>query len=794
MMRSLSSGVAGLRAHQTKMDVIGNNIANVNTYGYKSSRVTFSDVYYQTLSSGSAPVAGVTGGTNPTQIGYGAAVATIDVLNTQSGLSSTDRALDLYINGDGMIAVKDSSGNLLFTRLGITGFDAEGNLVDANGNFIMGFPMNDDGTPRINPDGTVDVENLVPIKVDKDLLDEITNISIGTTGEITGTMAGDTEITISSKKPDWLTDVQIDPNSNVVGDVRVVMEYISSTTATPASWISSVTCATNSKIQGTYTFEYDPDTKQIIATSTTGDVLTGTYKKGGTVDLVNASGKVMMTLTTDKYESPLNTVKTVIGSSTFDLKQILAVEYTDKGGNKIRQEAEYDEISTQVTLGDITLVIDPDSAKSVTTQQLKYDVNNAFATGTDAWLQGVTLNPNASYAGSKLSLAAGVSRAVGKSYTGYAFLNFMNNATGNAAIDSMIKAIDVLGQYKISTVDEDPSDPKAGYKFQITDRDGNVVATSDVITKAGDQVTFTVGGETYNLGTVGAEQFKASASTGNLGGFSSKRIQELLAKSNVIGDYSLSVAANGADYDVTITDSEGNPVGSTVTVAAGDPVVIDGVNLGTLDIATFPAGTNTVIGKVERATNLNDASFVNLSEKNTLQLKDGNGTVVEEVVYNGSSTVKLGDLSIKVDKDKLMAYFGNRPKIEDASSTVDLGTLSQDTTKDWIFDGMAANAQAGIGQVVTIGNIALAKIPNMVAMEQSGSSYFVTTANSGEATFVRPGVNGTGTLKSGYLEMSNVDISKEFTDMIVTQRGFQANTRIITVSDEMLNELVNLKR
>ncbi len=792
MMRSLSSGVAGLRAHQTKMDVIGTNIANVNTYGFKSSRVTFSDVYYQTLSSGSAPTATM-GGTNPTQIGYGAAVATIDVMNTQSGLSSTDRALDLYINGDGMVAVKDSSGNLFYTRLGITGFDADGNLVDANGNFIMGFPMNEDGTPAINPDGTVDVDNLSRISVDKELLDEITNISIGTTGEITGTLAGDTEVTISKKKPDWLIDVEISPESHVVGDVKVIMEYISSAAATPASWINAVECKPNSKIDGTYTFAYDPDSRQITATSTTGDVLTGTYRKGSTVDMVNAGGQVMMTLTTDKYEGPLNTAKADIGSATFELKQMLAVEYTDKGGNKIRQETQYDEISTEVTLGEIKLVIDPDSAKDITTQQLKYDISNAFATGTDPWLQGVSLDPNASYAGSKLSLAAGVSQVVGKSYTGYAFLNFMNNATGNAEIDRMIKDIDVVGQYKISTVDVSAT-PSDGYKFQITDKDGTVVAESAPIQKATDPVIFTAGTETYNVGTVGAEQFKASASTSGLGGFSSTRIQELLAKSSVIGNYSITVAANGADYDVTLTDSAGNTIGSTVTVAAGGTVTIDGVNLGTLDIGAFPDGSSTVIGKVERATNLNDASFVNLSEKNTLQLKDGNGTVVEEVTYNGSNTVKLGDLSIKVDKDNLMSYFNSRPKIEDASSTVDLGTLSQNTTKDWLFDNAAANAQPGIGKVVTIGNIALAKIPNMVAMEQSGSSYFITTANSGEAIFVRPGVNGTGTLKSGYLEMSNVDVSKEFTDMITTQRGFQANTRIITVSDEMLNELVNLKR
>ena len=80
MMRSLYSGVAGLKAHQTKMDVIGNNISNVNTYGFKASRTTFRDVYYQTLSS-SSNASGNMGGKNPSQVGYGASVGSVDVVD-----------------------------------------------------------------------------------------------------------------------------------------------------------------------------------------------------------------------------------------------------------------------------------------------------------------------------------------------------------------------------------------------------------------------------------------------------------------------------------------------------------------------------------------------------------------------------------------------------------------------------------------------------------------------------------------------------------------------------------------
>ena len=140
MMRSLMSGVAGLKAHQTRMDVIGNNIANVNTIGYKSKRATFKESFYQTLSS-SADATAESGGINGTQVGYGSSLATIDVLHTNGGLNATGHAMDVYIQGDGYLIVDDGKGNEMYTRVGILGFDGDGNLVDGNGNYVYGYPM-----------------------------------------------------------------------------------------------------------------------------------------------------------------------------------------------------------------------------------------------------------------------------------------------------------------------------------------------------------------------------------------------------------------------------------------------------------------------------------------------------------------------------------------------------------------------------------------------------------------------------------------------------------------------------
>ncbi len=139
MMRSMFSGVSGLRVHQTKMDVIANNISNVNTVGFKSSRVTFNEVYSQTLSgaAGANPVTG-RGGTNPMQIGLGVSVASIDKVMTGGASQRTDRALDLMISGDGFFVVGDASGTY-FTRAGALDRDLQGNLVISNGMMVMGW-------------------------------------------------------------------------------------------------------------------------------------------------------------------------------------------------------------------------------------------------------------------------------------------------------------------------------------------------------------------------------------------------------------------------------------------------------------------------------------------------------------------------------------------------------------------------------------------------------------------------------------------------------------------------------
>ncbi|KOY82684.1 flagellar basal body rod protein FlgG [Lysinibacillus sp. FSL H8-0500] len=158
MIRAMYSGISGLKNFQTKLDVIGNNIANVNTVGFKKGRVNFKDLMSQTQAGASAPTA-TRGGVNPKQVGLGSQLAAIDTIHGGGSTQTTGRILDLAIDGDGFFMVGDANGapdpdsgfiddegfnNILFTRNGIFYMDPNGYLVNGDGKYLVGVTAGDD--------------------------------------------------------------------------------------------------------------------------------------------------------------------------------------------------------------------------------------------------------------------------------------------------------------------------------------------------------------------------------------------------------------------------------------------------------------------------------------------------------------------------------------------------------------------------------------------------------------------------------------------------------------------------
>jgi len=496
MLGSMYSAVSGLSAHQTKMNVIGNNIANVNTYGFKSSRVTFSDVFYQTMNGASAPTANG-GGTNPTQLGYGAKVNSVDVINTRAGSATTDRALDVYINGDGYLPTKNSDGVIKYTRVGVLSFDVSGNLVDSNGNQVLGFKL--DATTKnaqLDANGTTTAQNLVAIKVPPADLDKYTGIAIGQNGEITGIQQGDPTFVPSAG----------------------------------TAWMSA--------------------TPTVSATS-----------------LFN--GGVDMTITRDFSPTALYSGNAVAVSSNADITGASAINVGFNTGN---------------------------------TPPYTLTYTNASGANTATGTVDTTTTPNT------------------VTFTGIEDVDGGTSATLTIPLAAL---------------------PAQGYAFVD-------------------------GAAAVSIGTISATDYNIVATT---------------------------------------TDKSGatQPLNATWT------------------------SPGTVLTLGDMTINLNTTEF----------------------------------------QDALDAGFTN----------VAIGTIG-----------------AGAGQPIKIANIAVAKFTNGNALSQDGEGYFIQTTNSGNAVATIPGNGGTGTFRAGALEMSNVDLSREFTEMIITQRGFQANTRMITTSDEMLSELVAMKR
>ena len=191
MLRSLFTGISGLRTHQQMMDITANNIANVNTTGFKSSSAIFQDTLSQMVTGAGAPQAG-NGGTNPAQIGLGVQLSAVTTNFTQGSTQVTGRNTDMMINGDGFFVV-DNKGEQMYTRAGSFSFDADGRLVNPQGMVMQGWGTNTAGaidTKSVPKDVTLPISTLrAPKETDRAIF----------TGNLPGDAADATELTSSVK-------------------------------------------------------------------------------------------------------------------------------------------------------------------------------------------------------------------------------------------------------------------------------------------------------------------------------------------------------------------------------------------------------------------------------------------------------------------------------------------------------------------------------------------------------------------------------------------------------------------
>lgn len=210
MMRSLYSAISGLKNHQVKMDVIGNNISNVNTTGYKRSRVSFSTMLSQNLRGASAPTANQ-GGTNTVQVGLGVMLGSIDQIMTQGSSQSTGNATDMMLQGSGFF-VLNNNGQQVYTRAGGFGQDSAGTLIDpATGAKVQGFSWGADDTTPVVWGAASDIRFKIGDKLATDTFFPISEEAVlSVSGDLTETTA-----------PEYDTGVTNAENLTIDGLTRV---------------------------------------------------------------------------------------------------------------------------------------------------------------------------------------------------------------------------------------------------------------------------------------------------------------------------------------------------------------------------------------------------------------------------------------------------------------------------------------------------------------------------------------------------------------------------------------------
>lgn len=400
MMRSLYSGVSGLKNHQTRMDVVGNNISNVNTTGFKSSRVTFSDTLSQTLSGASAPTSSL-GGTNPKQIGLGSATSSIDTLFTDGSVQSTGVNTDLCLSGNGLFIVKNGNSTY-YTRNGNFKFDSSGYYVNSDGLRVQGWMASTPGESISTSGQTTEIcipsgKTMPASATSKATFSNNLNAAepmikgmsitlptgdtvnwtgtkpqkVGDTYNVTNVDAVNNEVTIEDANGDSVTFSVSDPT-----------QYTQGGTVTSSSLTLNMTDgATSTETEGSFTVGYS---KPKTTIATVYDSL------GNSHNVVIYMTKTGADNTGSTWQMSLSDVK-ADGSSTANL--------TDSNGNNIDLEMPKTEIKFNVNGG-------YDTGSGTTTLTL---VNGAVGTQTVALdFTGLT-----QYAGSSTAFATTDGNAAG---------------------------------------------------------------------------------------------------------------------------------------------------------------------------------------------------------------------------------------------------------------------------------------------------------------------------------------------------------------------------------------------
>lgn len=843
-MRSLWSGVSGLQAHQVAMDVEGNNISNVNTTGFKYSRADFGTMFSQTVKIATAPIDG-RGGSNPLQIGLGVSVSSTTRIHSQGSVQTTDKNTDVAINGDGFFMVSDDGGltNYL-TRSGDFKLDAYGNFVNNAGFVVQGWNINWDDqtidssrTPQnifIDPGMHIPAAKSTEVAIKANLN---SGLNIGTSsrnlyaldsvhGWNTKTQraedendTGTTQFYTTSKNAVEVTEKGVDAGSlfnangqglNLREGQGIWVSYADAKFTTATAGANGVFNENSQTTQQNVIFWGNKDNAVNLDIT-----LNGVNIQNANIRSLDEAIAYINTFTapTDTRDGTgVKAVKKADGSgiefvndnadgTTDNMKNIdLVVKQTNTAGERFRvtwnQQNQNFTAATVKANGNSAWItggtagLTEERVQIITAHKYVYsstpvnippmynpdggpgyDPANQNNPGTAEnnyfqAVQGGLLNTDSRTFRTTEDLRELLQRDAryGVDYDGSGGFEI----DGRDVNEGVKVVVTENGNFAISNPNEIPQRPgfvmpgapgtqdnrtTHNMSFNITaySNKQGTVSTNDAFTKifkAFDGV-LTVGGQIKE-----SEQLKLSAFSAGLEIYDSLGSKHTLEVQFV---------------KQSTTQDGGNEWQMIIRVP--EPAEIN---------TTGEGPTNIIVGT---ARFNNDGSLANYTPK-TINFSPNNGAAPNQQIKLSFGTSGSNDGLVSSNSASTLTG--------QATDGYTSGNLKPDAIR--VDDKGNILGEFTNGKTFAVAKMAMASVANNSGLEEIGGNLFKVTANSGAIVVGEAGTGGRGEMKTSALEMSNVDLSRSLTELIIIQRGYQANSKTISTSDQMLQTLIQLKQ
>ncbi|MGI7199126.1 flagellar hook protein FlgE [Campylobacter coli] len=857
MMRSLWSGVSGLQAHQVAMDVEGNNISNVNTTGFKYSRADFGTMFSQTVKIATAPTDG-RGGSNPLQIGLGVSVSSTTRIHSQGSVQTTDKNTDVAINGDGFFMVSDDGGltNYL-TRSGDFKLDAYGNFVNNAGFVVQGWNINWDTqnidssrTPQnifIDPGMHIPAAKSTEVAIKANLN---SGLNIGTasrplysldsvhgfnqkTGETKDENdTGTTQFYTTSKNAVEVTEKGVDAGSlfNANGQGLNLRDG-------QGIWVSYADAKYSTNQLGVNAF--DPNLHQTQTAAFWGN---GNQKTR--LDIV-INGVTIQNDTIGSIDEAIAYINTFTAPT--DARQgtgVRAVKNADGSGiDFVNDNAD----GTTDNMKNINLVVNAtntageawiatwDAATNTFNQYTQIQQNNASlwtATGGQAGTaNNLTGGRSAQIITAHKYIYSSSPQTLPPMYNpdgGFAYIpgtqgggggptwngtdtatigsqNYYNAVMNGSLLNTNIRTFhttedlrELLQRDARYGVDYDGSgtfaaaDVNENVKVVVNSSGAfsltNVNETSNSPTLVtGGQGPLTFGPHNMNFNITAYTDERGTVSTNDAFTKIFKGLDGSFPAGNQVKQSEL-LKLSAFSAGLEIYDSLGSKHTLEVQFVK-QSTTQDGGNEWQMiirvpepaEINTTGEGPNNIIVGTARFNN--DGSLSNYNPR-TINFSPNNGAAPNQQIKLSFGTSGSNDGLVSSNSASTLTG--------QATDGYTSGNLKPDAIR--VDDKGNILGEFTNGKTFAVAKIAMASVANNSGLEEIGGNLFKVTANSGNIVVGEAGTGGRGEMKTSALEMSNVDLSRSLTELIIIQRGYQANSKTISTSDQMLQTLIQLKQ